>query len=94
MGTENSIFQKAADLPPHVREALESWLGRAFQPDESVSVRTYVPKRAPSGEARTIAFNSLLANADRIAARVPGIPDEEIDTVIDEAASFVRHNRG
>ena len=88
----NSSFQKAAELTPRVREALEALLGRTLQPDESVSVRTYRPKAAPEGEARQAAYRRLLDRADRTAERVKNIPDAEIDQAIDEAADFVRHN--
>ncbi len=92
MATPNSSFQKAAELPPRVREALETLLGRTLQPDESVSVRTYRPKMAPEGEARDAAYKRLLDRAGRTADRVKDIPDAQIDAAIDEAADFVRHN--
>ena len=88
----NSSFQKAAELPPRVREALEALLGRTLQPDESVSVRAYRPKAAPEGETRKAAYKRLFDRADRTAGRVRNIPDAEIDQAIDEAADFVRHN--
>lgn len=88
----NSSFQKAAELPPRVREALEALLGRTLQPDESVSVRAYRRKAAPEGKLRKPAYQRLFDRADRTAERVRNIPDAEIDQAIDEAADFVRHN--
>jgi hypothetical protein len=89
---ENSSFQKAADLPQRVREALEALLGRTLQPDESVSVRAYRRKAAPEGEARETAYRRLFERADRTAERVKNIPDSEIDAAIEEGADFVRHH--
>ena len=88
----NSSLQKAAELTPQVREALEVLLGRTLEPNESVSVRTYLPKRAPRGEARKAVYRRLLDRADSTARRVTDIPDAEIDAAIDEAAEFVRHH--
>ncbi len=88
----NRSFQKASELPPQVKQALEALLGRSIQADESVSVRAYKPKAAPQGEEREAAYRRLLDRAERTAARVKNVSDAEIDSAIDEAAGFVRHN--
>ena len=88
----NRSFEKASELPPHVKQALEALLGRSIQVDESVSVRTYKPKTTPQGQEREAAYRRLLDRVNRTAERVKNIPDTEIDAAIDEAADFVRHN--
>ena len=88
----NSSLRKADELTPRLREALEAFLGRTLQPNESVSVRTYLPKKAPDGEERGAAYRHLFDSADSLAGRVKDIPEAEIDAAIDEAADFVRHN--
>jgi hypothetical protein len=88
-----SPLHKAVQLPPRVKEAIESLLGRALQDDESISIQTYRSKDAPTGAARDIAYQRLLDRAKQTAGRARGVPEAEIDAAIDEAADFVRHKR-
>ena len=90
----NSAYQHASELPPQVREALESWFGRSFQPDEEVSVNVFAPIRNVEKLSREEAWRKLEELSDRVAARVKAknIPDEEIDAAIDEACDYVRHH--
>jgi len=77
-----------------VREALESWFGRSFQPDEEVSVHVFAPIRKVEKLSREEAWRKLEELSDQVAARVKAknIPDEEIDAAIDEACDYVRHH--
>lgn len=84
-------LQKASELPPEVKQALEALLGRSIQVDESVSVRTYKTKTAPQGEEREAAYRRLLDRVNRTAERAKSVPDAEIDAAIDQAADCVRH---
>ncbi len=88
----NRSFQKASELPPQVKQALEALLGRSIQADESVSVCAYKPKTAPQGEQREAAYRRLLDRGHRTAEKLKNISDAEVDAAIDEAAGFVRHN--
>jgi hypothetical protein len=92
----NSIH-KARDLSPDLRRAAEALLGRNLQEDESISVRAFkgdTVKEAPTGEARAEAFRRLRARIEQSAARAPGVPEADIDALIDEAVDQVRHHRG
>ena len=91
----NSIH-KARDLSPDLRRAAEALLGRNLQEDESISVRAFkdTVKEAPTGEARAEAFRRLRARIEQTAARAPGVPEADIDALIDEAVDHVRHHRG
>ena len=90
----NCAFEHAGELPPQVREALESWLGRSFQPDEEVSVQVFPPIRKAEKLSREEARHKLFELCDEVAARVKAknIPDEEIETAIDEVCDYVRHH--
>jgi len=87
---QESSLRKAGALDPQVRAALEALLGRTLHGDESVSVRTYRSKPAPTGDARRAAYSQLLERASRTAEKVKEVPEVEVDSAIDEAASFVR----
>jgi hypothetical protein len=84
-------FQRATELPLHLKQALEALLGRSIQADECVSIRTYRPTTAPEGEERGAAYRRLLDRANRTAARTKNVSDTEVDAAIDEAADTVRH---
>lgn len=92
-----SSLHKARDLSPDQRRAVESLLGRNLDEDEMVSVRTskgQILKEALTGDARDEAFRNLFDRIKRTAQQVEGMPEEEIDAAIDEAADYVRHRRG
>jgi hypothetical protein len=94
---QNTVVHKARDLSTNERQTLEALLGRAIQEDENISVRAFrgnTIKPAPTGEARQDAFRRLRSRIDETARRVQGVPEEEIDAAIDEAADYVRHNHG
>ncbi|MGA2738672.1 MAG: hypothetical protein ABSG65_14645 [Bryobacteraceae bacterium] len=86
--------QKAADLPPDVKSAVEQILGRPIAADEEVSVVAVPPQRIPPSGNRAIVARQLEDLLNRRAAKVRDICDEEIDAAIDEAVDRVRHNRG
>ncbi len=87
----DSSFQRAAELPPPLKQALEALLGRSIQADECVSIRTYRPRSAPEGTEREAASRPLLNRANRTAGRLKQVSDKELDAAIDEAADIVRH---
>jgi hypothetical protein len=94
---QNTVMHKARDLSPDERRMVETLLGRAVQEDENISLRAFrgdVIKLAPTGQARENAYRRLRKRIDDTAQRTRGVPEEEIDAAIDEAADFVRHNRG
>jgi len=90
-------IHKACDLSPDLRRAVEALLGRDLQEDENISVRAFrgnIIKSAPKGKSREEAFGRLRTRIDETARRAHGVPEEEIDAAIDEAADYVRHRRG
>jgi hypothetical protein len=93
---QDSSVHSIRDLSPAQREALEALLGRTLGEEERVSVRVFsgqLVREAPVGEAREKAFRELSASMERIAKRAEGIPDDELDAAIGEAANYVRHTR-
>jgi hypothetical protein len=87
---QNGALRKVAELSADMRHAMEGILGRSLQEDEAVSITTY--KLAPQGKAREEASGHLLKRIDKTAQRVEGVPEEQIDAAIDEAADYVRHH--
>jgi hypothetical protein len=85
--------QKAADLPPGVKSAVEQILGRPIGADEEVSVVAVPPQQIPPSENRAIVAQQLENLLNRRAAKVRDICDEELDAAVDEAVDHVRHSR-
>jgi hypothetical protein len=89
----NVTVQKAAEMPPALKAAVEQLLGRAISGDEEISIVAVPPRQvAPSGGKAAI-VQKLEALLDRRVKKVHDIPEEEINTVIDEAVHHARHNR-
>ena len=87
---QSGALRKVAELSADTRHAMESILGRSLQEDEAVAINTY--KLAPTGRVREEASGRLLERIDKTAQRVAGVPEEQIDAAIDEAADYVRHH--
>jgi hypothetical protein len=65
--------------------------------NENDSLRAFggnIIKPAPTGTVRDETFLRLRARIDETAKRAEGVPDDEFDGAIDEAAGYVRHHRG
>ncbi len=90
---QTTSIQKAADLPPDVKSAVERLLGRPIGADEEVSVVAAPPRQAPPSENRAMVALLLEDLLIRRAAKVCGIGDEDIDAAIDQAVDIVRHGR-
>ena len=88
---QNGALCKVAELPAEARHAVESLLGRSLQEDEAISINVYQP--APTGQAKEAASQRLFQRIDQTAARAQGVPEDEIEAAIDEAADYVRHHR-
>lgn len=87
---QNISIHKAGQLPENVKSAVEHLLGRPVDADEEVSVMAFRPHNAPPRAARRKIAHSLKAHMDKMAARVKGVPEEEIDEILDEAMRSVR----
>jgi len=90
---QNVSIQKASELHPAVKAAVEQLLGRSIAPDEEISVAAVPPLRVAPSESRAALAQNLEAFLNRRANKVNGLPEEEIDSAIDEALRAVRHNR-
>ena len=53
------LVHRASELRIETRAALEAELGRSLQDDEEVSIMTFAPPTAPTGEARREAGRNL-----------------------------------
>jgi hypothetical protein len=90
---QNVSIQRASELPPAIKFAVEQLLGRPIAPDEEISVAAIPPQRVPPSEGRAAVARNLEALLDRRADKVNGLPEEEMDAAIDEALHAVRHDR-
>jgi predicted component of type VI protein secretion system len=90
---QNVSIQRASDLPPAMRSAVEQLLGRPVAPDEEISVIAMPPQPVPPLESRAAVARDLEALLNRRADKVERVPEEEIDAAIDEALHAVRHDR-
>ena len=81
------------DLGEHARSALEALLGRRLAEEEQGGVTAFAARRAPSGDARRIAAERLSESLKEMSERARAIPDDEFESLIDEAMSDVRRRR-
>jgi len=87
---QQSPLHASRDLPPALRVALETLLGRALEEDETVSVRTYDAHEAPSEEVREAALRGLSQHLAQIDEQIEDVPKEEHEEAIEEALRSVR----
>ena len=88
---ENVSIQKASELPPGVRSAVEQLLGRSIGADEEVSVAAVPPQQFPPSEDRASIAQKLEEFLKRRAEKTQDVSDGDIDGAIDEAVGHVRH---
>ena len=84
------LIHRASELRTETRAALEAELGRSLQDDEEVSIMTFVPHAAPTGEARLEAGRSLQDHFNRIDQKRTSASPEETEAALDEAIRNVR----
>jgi len=84
-------IQKAGDLPPAAKAAVEQLLGRTLAADEQISIVASPPEPSVQESREEVALN-LAAFLDRRAKEVRDVPEEEIEAAIDEACDYVRHH--
>jgi len=87
---DNIAIQRADELPPDARRAVEQVLGRALEHDEEVSIMALPPHQAPTGEARKALARQLENRINKTAERVRDVSTEEQESAIDEAVNHVR----
>ena len=87
---ENVSIQKAENLSPSVKAALESLLGRPLEPGEEVSVMAFHPHEAPQGSVRKQLAEQLSQQLDEMQRRADDASGEELDEVLEEGMRVVR----
>ena len=85
--------RRANELGNAARSAVESLLGRKVADEEHVTVMAYPAPPAESDPDRKAAVRDLIEDLDSMAASAGHIPDEEMDSLIDEAIQHVRRRR-
>ena len=84
------LIHRASELKTETRAALEVELGRPLQDDEEVSIMTFVPHAAPTGEAHREAGRNLQDHFNGIDQKLKGVSPEETEEALDEAIRKVR----
>jgi hypothetical protein len=84
------LIHRASELKAETRAALEAELGRSLQDDEEVSIMTFVPPAAPTGEAHLDAGHNLQDHLNRIDQKLKGASPVELEESLDEAIRNVR----
>jgi hypothetical protein len=90
----NVSIQKASELPPPLKSAVEQLLGRLIDADEEVSIPAVPPQQIAPSKSRASVAEKLEAFLNRRAAKVSDVPDDERDAAIDDAVDHLRHSRG
>jgi hypothetical protein len=91
---QNVSIQKASELAPRVKSAVEQLLGRPIDADEEVSIVAVPPQQVPPSGNRAAVAQSLEAFLNRRAEKTRDVSDREIDAAVDEAVDHARHSRG
>src|SRR5256885_17219709 len=89
----DQAVHRASDLAGAGRAVVERWLGRALASDETISVNAYWPHPAPVGDARDALRRDIISQAQEIGARAPGVTEQEVDALLDEAFAAALSDR-
>ena len=81
------------DLGQEARRALEALRGRRLAEGEQVSLTALAARPAPSGDERRIAAELLLESLKAMSESAVAIPNDELESLIDEAMDDVRRRR-
>jgi hypothetical protein len=88
------MWHRVKDLSSEQRIVLEGLIGRTLQEDEGLSIQpSHILQESPTGDARVFAYSRYLEHLDKLAGRVNGIADNELEPLIDEACGQARHPR-
>jgi hypothetical protein len=90
---QNVAVQKAGQMPRPLKAAVEQILGRSLGADEEISIVAVPPQRVGPSEGKAAVVTKLEALLDRRAEKVRDIPEDEINSVVDEAVQHARHSR-
>lgn len=89
---QNIAVQKAGQMPLPLKAAVEQILGRAIGVDEEISIVAVPPQQVAPSEGRAAVVAKLEALLNRRAEKVGDIPEDEINSVVDEAVRHARHH--
>jgi hypothetical protein len=90
---QNVVVQKAGEMPQRLKAAVEEIIGRPVGADEEISIIAVPPQEVPPPDDRSAVVEKLEALLNRRAEKVRDIPEDDINSVIDEAVYHARHNR-
>lgn len=90
---QNIASRNASDLDHAARAVLEGLLGRALDREEQVTVMAFPAHIAPTAQERETAVRRLTEHLDRMAAKADGVPEGELEALVDEAIERVRRPR-
>ena len=85
-------IQRAGELPPQEREALEQLLGRPLEQNEEVSIRSYPRDLLPEGVASQRTADELAELLAQRFEQTKDLSESELDRAVDEAIQFVRRS--
>jgi hypothetical protein len=84
---------QASELAPDERVVLERILGRQLRDSELVGVTTgEIVQPALEGAELEEAWKRMLEGMREMQEHFAGVPEEELNALIDEAIDYVRHN--
>jgi hypothetical protein len=86
----NVLIQKASELRPQTRAAVEAELGRSLQDTEEVSIMAFVLHEAPTGQARAEAERSLQEHLSRVDQAMKSVPEDDLEDSLRNALRNVR----
>jgi hypothetical protein len=87
---QQSPLRNSRSLPPDVRVALESLLGRALKDNESISIRTFEAQEAPGEAVREAALAGLKRHFEHVDEQLKDVSHSEHEEAIEEALRSVR----
>ena len=79
---QNVSIQKASQLPPSVKSAVEQLLGRPIGADEEVSVAAVPPQQILPSKNRAMVAANLEAFLNRRAAKTRDTLDEDLEAAV------------
>ena len=86
-------IRNVSDLDEGARRFLEAFLGRQLAEEEQVTVIALPARPAPSGNQRRAAAVRLSKSLKATSESAAGIPKQELEALIDDAADHVRGRR-
>jgi hypothetical protein len=87
------LIRNVRDPDQGARGFPEAFLGRELAEEEQVTVMALPARPAPCGEERKAAVARLSESVKAMSERAQGIPQQEMEALIDEAVEQVRGRR-